>query len=202
MPNLLARFRSGRAAIPNRMSGAALAAGVALAPASALAAGLPQLDVSTYPRQIVWLAITFVILYVLMAKLALPRVTSILDARQAKINADLDRAAALRDEAAAVLASYEKALADARARAQALLSEASAEMSEAATLRLGRTASDIEARIAAAEARIAAAKNAALDELQTVATEVARDMAAKVAGVAVDAETAGTAVAAVLKEEV
>lgn len=201
MPNLLARRRPGRPAIADRF-GAVLAGCVALAPASALAAGLPQLDVATYPRQIVWLAITFAILYVLMAKLALPRVTAILDARQAKINADLDRAAALRDEAAAVLASYEKALADARAQAQALLSEASTELAEAASLRLGRTATDIEARIAAAEARIAAAKNAALDELHTVATEVARDMAVKVAGVTVDAETAGTAVAAVLKEEV
>lgn len=201
MPNLLARFGRSRPAAADRLGGAVLAAGVALAPASALAAGLPQLDVSTFSRQIVWLAITFAILYVLMAKLALPRVAAILDARQAKINADLDRAAALRDEAAAVLASYEKSLADARIRAQALLGEASAEIAEAASLRIGRTAADIESRIAAAEARIAAAKNAALAELLAVATDVARDMALKVAGVAVDAETAGTAVAAVLKEE-
>jgi len=68
---------------------------------------MPQLDVSTFAPQLVWLAITFVVLYLLMAKLGLPRVSAILDARRKRQDDDLARAAEMKAEAEAALAAYQ-----------------------------------------------------------------------------------------------
>ena len=77
---------------------------------------MPQLDLSTFPPQLVWLAISFVVLYLLMARLGLPRVGATIEARRRHLDEDLARAAELRTQAEAALAAYEAAQAQARAR--------------------------------------------------------------------------------------
>ena len=79
---------------------------------------MPQLDVSTFPSQIFWLIICFSVLYYLLSRRALPRISETLEARQDRIAADLDQAQRLRREAEAALASYEEAMAKAQDRAQ------------------------------------------------------------------------------------
>ena len=106
---------------------------------------MPQLHFHDFPPQLVWLAITFVILYVLMAKVALPKIGSVVEARQARITADLDRATKLKDEAQGVLAAYEKALADARANAQATIKAAAERMAKEAEAREGELAKKLAA---------------------------------------------------------
>lgn len=85
--------------------------------------GLPQLDVHSYPTQIFWLIVSFVILYLIMSKVALPRIAEVLEERQERIADDIETAERLRSEAGAVQAEYEKALAEARGKAQALFRE-------------------------------------------------------------------------------
>ena len=80
---------------------------------------MPQLEVSTFAPQLVWLAITFCLLYVLMARIGLPRVGSAIDARRHRIDDDLARASQLKSEAETVMAAYQQTLASARAEAQA-----------------------------------------------------------------------------------
>ena len=80
----------------------------------------PPFMKETFASQLLWLAVFFVLLYVLMAKVALPRVGSILQARRDRIAADLAEAQAHKEESEAAMAAYEKALADARNRAQAI----------------------------------------------------------------------------------
>ena len=69
---------------------------------------MPQLDVSTFTPQLVWLAISFIALYLLMSRLALPRVDAIIEARRKRMDDDLARAAAIKAEAEAVIAAYQK----------------------------------------------------------------------------------------------
>ena len=85
--------------------------------------GFPPFQSHTFASQLVWLAIAFVLLYVLMARLALPRVGAIIESRQKRIADDLAEAARLKSESDAAVAAYEKALADARTRAQAIANE-------------------------------------------------------------------------------
>jgi len=113
---------------------------------------MPQLHFQDFPPQLVWLAITFVVLYLLMSKVALPKIGRVIDARAERITADLDRATKLKDEAAGILAAYEKALADARAQAQAAIKAVSERMQKDAEAREGALAKKLSADTEAARA--------------------------------------------------
>jgi F-type H+-transporting ATPase subunit b len=161
---------------------------------------MPQLDLSTFPSQIFWLAVFFVVLYLLMARLALPRIEKIIDERRNRVEGDLDKAGQMKSEAEAVIAAYEKALADARHQAQLTMKETGERLGTIAAERLRQAGSVIAERTIIAEQRIAAAKSAAMANLRGVAVEVARAAAAKLVGAEIEDARAGTAVDAVLKE--
>jgi F-type H+-transporting ATPase subunit b len=158
---------------------------------------MPQLDPSNYAGQIFWLVITFVTLYWVLVKLALPRVAEVLEARQQKIDDDLDRAAASKQEAETVLAAYDKRLAEGTAEAQGLLRQASEEMAAEAAKRHEALAARLAEDGRAAEARILEAKTAAIGNIAQVAAEVAQSAARRLIGVEVEAKAAGAAVKAV-----
>src|SRR5690349_19319731 len=83
----------------------------------------PPFNPSTFASQLVWLAVAFVVLYVLMARLALPRIGKIIENREGVIKGDLAEAEQLKAQSDEAVAAYEKALADARNRAQAIAAE-------------------------------------------------------------------------------
>ncbi len=160
---------------------------------------MPQLDLSTFPSQIFWLAVFFAVLYLLMAKLAIPKIERVIDKRQRRVEDDLDKAGQMKSEAEAVIAAYEKALADARHQAQLTMKETSDQLAALAAERQRQAGAVIAERTAVAEKRIATAKSAALADLRGVAVDVARAAAAKLVGGAIDEARAGAAVDAVLK---
>jgi F-type H+-transporting ATPase subunit b len=160
---------------------------------------MPQLDPATFAPQLIWLAITFIALYILMAKVGLPKVGGIIAARRSRIESDLDKAARMKTEAEAVIAAYERALAEARAQAQATMKETTDRLNAEAAERQRKVAEVLAAETAAAERRIAEAKAAALAGLREVAVDVARAAAAKLTGSTVDASRAAAAVDAVMR---
>lgn len=159
---------------------------------------MPQFDPTTFPTQLFWLALTFVVLYVLMVRVSLPRVTEVLDARSARIDHDLETAEKLKAEAEQVLAAYEKAMADARAQAQGLLRAASAEMAAEAQARQAELAKAMAGRTKQAETRIDAAREKALGDIRQVASTAAQAATERLIGVSVDAAQAAAAVDEVL----
>jgi len=161
---------------------------------------MPQLDFSTFPSQVFWLAVIFVLLYLLMSKVALPRVSAMIDARKARIEGDLERAAQMKAEAEAVMAAYERSLADARAQAQATLKEAMDRFAAEAADHQRKAAEALAIETTAAEKRIAAAKAEALSGLRAVAIDVARTATRKLVGVDVDEGSAAAAVDRVMRE--
>ncbi len=171
--------------------------------APALAAegsGLPQLDPHSFVPQLVWLAITFIALYVLLSRLVLPRIDNTMQRREEKIVSDLDRAQALRNEAASVSAVYEKALTDARGEAQGIVRAASEAMAAESAKRGAEMGAKVAQQIKSAETRIAAARSQALDQLRQVASDVAQAAVAKLTDTAPDAERVKAAVDRVLAE--
>jgi F-type H+-transporting ATPase subunit b len=161
---------------------------------------MPQLHVQDFPPQLIWLAITFVLLYLLMSKVALPRIGQALDARAFRISQDLDRAAKLKDEATGVLAAYEKALADARTQAQAAVKAVSERAHKEAEAREAELARKLAVDTEAAERRIRAARETAMASLTQMAAEITRAAAEKLIGLPVDQAAAAQAVAAAAKE--
>ena len=85
--------------------------------------GFPPFNSQTFASQLIWLAIAFILLYVLMAKWALPQVGRVIDNRQKRIAGDIAEAGGLKEQSDAAVAAYETALADARARAQGIANE-------------------------------------------------------------------------------
>lgn len=155
---------------------------------------MPQLDPTFYPTQLFWLLITFVVLYLVLWKLVLPRIGEVLEARQDHIDADLEKAAALKEDSVGVLAEYDKALAGARDQATAALKRASDEMAAESAERHEAFGRDLAQKTKEAEARIAAAKEEALGNLKVVAAEVAGAATAKLIGIEVPAAQAQAAV--------
>ena len=144
---------------------------------------MPQLDAATFLPQLFWLAICFGVLYLILARLALPRVGEVLQARRARIETDLARAETLRDEAAATLAAYERAMAEARGEALRLTAEAARRAAADAERRHAELTARLEAEAARAEARIAEAGAAALADMRGRAADIVRDASVKLAGV-------------------
>src|SRR6266508_3673567 len=161
---------------------------------------MPQFDPNTFSPQLVWLAITFLALYLLMSRLIMPRISGILSQREGRIDGNLQRAEALKEEAAQVLAAYQKAIADARAQAQAALAKAAADIAAETAAREAEFAKKMAAQTASAEAGIRAAKTQALADVRGIAGEVAALMAGKLTGAPADAGAVAHAVEGVMKE--
>jgi F-type H+-transporting ATPase subunit b len=155
---------------------------------------MPQLDISTFTPQLVWLAIWFVVLYLLMAKLALPRIARAMEARRRRREDDLARAAQLKAEADAASAAYQKTLAEARAQAQSMIKEMSDRLAADAAARQRALAATLAEQIEAAERRIAATKEQALAEVRGIAVDVGRSIVEKLTGAVPDAAKMAAAV--------
>jgi F-type H+-transporting ATPase subunit b len=144
---------------------------------------MPQLDVATYLPQIFWLVITFAVLYLIVARVALPRVGEVLEARQERIEADFERAEGLRKEAEDTLAAYEATMDEARAQAHRVTVEATQAMAAEAARRNEALTARLAEETAAAEARIADASRRALAGMRDAAKELVREASSKLAGV-------------------
>jgi F-type H+-transporting ATPase subunit b len=163
-------------------------------------AGMPQLDAGFYASQILWLIVTFSVLYYFLKKKALPRVADILEARQERISNDLDKAANLRAEAEAAAAEYAKVVADAQEQASRAIAATRDAVNADVSARTAALDQELSAKIHAAEGAIAKARTQALAELEGVAVEVAQAAMQRLAGVDVTAAEAKAALAAVQKE--
>lgn len=144
--------------------------------------GFPPFETQYFPSQIVWLALTFVLLYVLMAKLALPRIGSILAERSKRIAEDIATANELKERSDAALAAYEKGLADARAHAQTLPTPRANAEAAAVEETNKQLEAQLHERLTAAERSIAATRAAAIGNVGTIASEAASAIVERLIG--------------------
>jgi F-type H+-transporting ATPase subunit b len=168
-------------------------------PAGEHGRNFPPFDKQTFASQLVWLALTFIALYLLMSRIALPRVGSILEARRNRVGGDLAEAQRLKGESDAAIAAHEKALADARARAQSLANETRERASAAAEARRKELEAALHGRIAESEKAIAATRSTAMANVRSIASEAAAAIVERLTGVAPATQDVGEAVASVLK---
>ena len=137
-----------------------------------------------FPSQLLWFAIAFGLLYLLLARLVLPRVAAIFEARRGKIAADLDEAGKLKAESEAAITAYEKALAEARARAQATVAEHQQKAASAAAHRRKELETSLGQKLAEAEKKIDATRATAMKEVRGIAVETAGVIVERLVGTA------------------
>ncbi|MEM7295736.1 MAG: F0F1 ATP synthase subunit B' [Pseudomonadota bacterium] len=159
------------------------------------AIGMPQLCGEWFGNQIFWLIITLVVIYLILSRVALPRIGGVLAERSGTIGNDLAVAEELRQQAVEAEAAYEKALAEARAEAQEIAAKAKAQIQGELAKQLAKADAEISAQLAESEAAIANIRASAVESVGTVARETAEALVVALGGTtdskAVDAAVKG-----------
>ncbi|MBY6084499.1 F0F1 ATP synthase subunit B' [Ruegeria arenilitoris] len=162
------------------------------------AIGMPQLCFDWFPNQIFWLVITLVVIFLVLSRVALPRIAAILAERQGTITNDLAAAEDLKAKAVEAEEAYNKALADARAEAQRIAAEARAEIQADLDDAIAKADAEIAAKAAESEKAIAEIRAGALESIQQVANDTAAELVTALGGEA-DAKAISSAISAQMK---
>src|ERR1700745_3383039 len=161
--------------------------------------GFPPFDPNTFASQLVSLVIAFVALYVIVSRIALPRVGGVIDARQNKIEGDLGGAQKLKDESEAPLKAYESELAAARSRAQAIGAETREKLNAASEAERKSLEDKLSVKLADAEKTIASTREAAMSNVRGIAADAAAAIVQRLTGVLPDSKAVNSAVDTSLK---
>ena len=162
-------------------------------------APFPPFQKDTFASQLVSLLIAFVALYLIVSRIALPRVGKTIDDRQAAIEGDLAAAQKLKDESDAALKAYESELAAARSRAQAIGSETREKLNAAAEAERKTLEEALSVKLAQAEKTIASTREAAMRNVRGIAADAAAAIVQRLTGLAPDGKSVDSAVDASLK---
>jgi F-type H+-transporting ATPase subunit b len=162
-------------------------------------APFPPFQKDTFASQLVSLLVAFVALYLIVSRIALPRVGSLLDARQNAIEGDLTEARKLKDASDAALKAYESELAAARSRAQAIGAETREKLNAAAAAERNTLEQRLTLKLAEAEKTIAATREAAMSNVRGIAADAAAAIVQRLTGLAPDGKSVASAVDASLK---
>jgi len=156
---------------------------------------MPQLDASTWPPQLFWLAVTFLVLYFIISKVVIPRTGGVIEGRKNQIDSDLNAAQRFKADTDKAVADYEKALAEARSKAHAIAQETRDKLNAEVDQERGRLDGQLAAKIAEAEKSIQATRTRALASVTELATDIAADIVAQLTGTRVTKADAEQAVA-------
>lgn len=170
------------------LAAAAAEAAQGAAEAAHSGGGLPQLNTHMFSPQLFWLVVTFVTLFLLLWKVALPRIGEVLEERADRIARDLEAAQRLKTETDKALADYEKALADARGKASGIAKQTRDALAAETEVKKASVEKTLAGKLAQAEQRIAATKTKALTAVNDIAADTAGAVVSKLIGQNVSAE--------------
>jgi F-type H+-transporting ATPase subunit b len=159
----------------------------------------PPFDATTFASQLLWLAITFALLYWILAKYAIPRIGGIIAGRQERIAADLTAAEQLKAQSEQAQLAYEKALAEARTNAGRIAGGARDEAKAASEKQRASIEAETAKKLAAAEARIGEIKDQAIAQVGVIAGDTAQAVVAALADVPVSRQEIDDAVIASMR---
>jgi F-type H+-transporting ATPase subunit b len=168
-------------------------------PSSEHHGGFPPFQKETFASQLFWLVICFVALYVIVWKLILPRMSTIIGERRDRIAGDLAEAGRMKDAADGAMVAYEKALGDARSRAQAIAAETRDKLHAEAEANRKDLEAKLHGKLADAEKKIAATKSAAMSNVKGIAQEAASAIVNRLTGLTPTADAVARAVEDAIK---
>ena len=158
---------------------------------------MPQLDLTTFASQIFWLATTFFVLWLIMARSAIPTIRDVLQNRQTRISEDLRKAEKLKEEAESAEADFTSVIVNARSKASSMLSKVRDEAAEEADRRNAKLDETFARQAKESEHRIEVIKKEAISEMGPVTIEVTQEILKKLINVKVDKAKVEKAVSAV-----
>ncbi len=158
----------------------------------------PPLDPTHFASQLIWFAIAFGALYLIMSRVALPKIGAVIDERRLRIRRDLDEAERLKGETEKALKAYEQAVAEARGNAGRIAQETRDKLKSEVDAERGRVDKEIGERIAKAEAQIKSATASAMSKVSDIATDTAETIVNELVGLKPDRGDIASAVRSVL----
>lgn len=160
---------------------------------------MPQLDISLWPPQLVWLAISFALLYFVVSRLIIPRTGGVIELRKTTVSADLTAAQHDKAESEATSKAYQASLADARTKAAEALRVTRDKLSADADVARAKLDAELAAKTANSEKQIAIAKSKALVGIEDVAADIASSIVDRLTGTKVTKYASAAAVAKAAK---
>lgn len=148
----------------------------------------PPLDPSTVAPQLFWLALTLTALYLMLSRVALPRIGGVIEERRERIRRDLDSAERLKGETDKAMQAYEKALADARANASGIARQTRDHLAAESAKEKAAVEGQLLAKLTEAEARIGETKKKALASVNEIAADTAGSIVKQLIGQDVSAD--------------
>jgi F-type H+-transporting ATPase subunit b len=161
--------------------------------------GMPQLDTTTWPSQLFWLAITFVALYIVISRIAIPRTGGVIEKRKATIDGDLAAAQKAKADSEKAEQAYEASLAEARGKASAIAADNRGKLTAELDGERAKLDGSLSAKIADAEKKIAASRSKAMADVETIAADIAASIVSELTGAKVTKADAAAAVARAAK---
>ena len=155
---------------------------------------MPQLDISLWPPQLVWLAISFAILYFIVSRIIIPRTGGVIEQRKTTVSADLASAEKDKVESQNALKAYEASLADARAKASDVAISARTKLNAETDAARAKIDAELASKSADSDKKIAVSKSKALANIDDVAADIAATIVDKLTG----AKVAKTALVAAI----
>ena len=160
--------------------------------------GMPQLDFSTFGNQIFWLVVTLVVIYLILSRVALPRIAGVLAERSGTISNDLAAAEELKAKAVAAEEAYNQALSDARAEAAKIVASTKADMKAELDAAIAKADAEISQKTAESEKVISEIRATALESVEELAKNTAMALVSALGGKE-DAKTIDAAVSNEMK---
>ena len=140
---------------------------------------MPQLDFSVFPSQLFWLVVSFFMLLFIFSKFIIPKTAEMINLRKAKIDADLQKAAEIKQQVEKALEKYNQALAKASSKAEVSLQKTKDELNDLITRRQEDLNARLKKEIETGEKKVAAAKDKALQKIEEASCELAVDVLKK-----------------------
>lgn len=151
--------------------------------------GLPQFNPESWPSQIFWLTVFFVILYTVFSKSVLPEIGQTIESRKEFIQSEIKEAEFLSTEAQALKHAIESEMKNAGHIAHSLVHAVEAHNKKHMDDSLAAFRARFEEEMIQTETRIQTAQGAVLADMQSIAAELAAAAAQKIAGI--PAESSG-----------
>ena len=143
---------------------------------AAESSGMPQLNPEFWISQIFWLTITFGILYVVLSKLILPKISANLEIRKSQISENIEAAEKQRKESELRIEEYEKKVQDSKKEAKNYFNQVREKILKDINFKKESLEKDLNEEIHKAESEIQKFRNEAPDKINKIAVETSSDL--------------------------
>ena len=159
--------------------------------------GMPQLNPEFWVSQIVWLILTFGILYIVLSKLILPKISDNLESRKSQILENIETAETQREESEKKLKEFEKIILESKLEAKNYFNEARQKILDDINKKRIALEKDIDEEINAAEQEVNNLKTTSSEKIKNIAVETSSELIKQLIG----EEANSSSISAIVEEQ-